>query len=458
MGSSGSCRYFGTDGIRGQVGTAPITVDFMLQLGWAVGRAFSEDYSGLEKQDCHILIGKDTRISGYMFESALEAGLVASGVNVGLLGVLPTPGIACLTNQSDAQAGIVISASHNPYQDNGIKFFLGNGEKLPDSMELIIESFLDKPLQTRESHLLGKAYRIHDAIFQYQRFCKNTVIDPFSQRPLDLKGLTLVVDCANGATYQIAPALFADLGACVIPIENHPDGLNINAACGSTALMTLTEKVLLEKADLGIAFDGDGDRVIMVDHTGAVVDGDTLLYLITQYYLRSDRMRGGVVGTVMSNLGLEEALNALNVPFKRSAVGDRYVMEILKKENWILGGENSGHLICLDKTSTGDGIISSLQVLSFMQQAQQSLHQLAQGLNHYPQILINVPVILDKDPLDYPSIQSAIHVAEKKMQHGRILLRRSGTEPVVRVMVEGEDPVQVKQVAEKLAAVVSSCQ
>jgi phosphoglucosamine mutase len=432
-------QYFGTDGIRGIVGTSPITPEFMLHLGFAAGSVFAQNNTH------SVLIGKDTRISGYMFESALEAGLSAAGVNVGLLGVMPTPGIAYLTQKTDAIAGIVISASHNPYQDNGIKFFCRDGQKLSDEVELAIEAKLLDSIKTVASNKLGKAYRLAKAVSQYQEFCMN------SCEHQNLKGLKIVLDCANGATYHVAPELFAQLGAEVITIANTPDGLNINVDCGSTAPKNLQARVLAEKADIGIAFDGDGDRLIMVDHKGNLIDGDRILYVLAKY----KKNITGVVGTLMSNLGLERSLENLNIPFARANVGDRYVLELLKQKNWTLGGESSGHMICLEQTTTGDGIIAALQILRIMMQQESSLYDLQKDMLYFPQTLINVRLEKKYDVLSDPKIQTALKQAEKTLQNkGRILLRCSGTEPIVRVMVEGEDAEEVKMIAQELAAVV----
>jgi phosphoglucosamine mutase len=432
-------KYFGTDGIRGQVGTTPITPDFMLQLGFAAGSVFAKNKTHT------VLIGKDTRISGYMFESALEAGLSAAGVNVGLIGVLPTPGIAYLTQQSDAIAGIVISASHNPYQDNGIKFFCRDGQKLSDEVEHAIEAKLLEPIKTVVSNKLGKAHRVTKAVLQYQEFCKN------SCEQQSLAGLKIVLDCANGATYHVAPELFTQLGAHVISINTTPDGLNINVDCGSTAPKTLQARVLQEQADVGIAFDGDGDRVIMVDHQGNLIDGDRILYVLAKY----KKNNSGVVGTLMSNLGLEQSLQKLNIPFARAKVGDRYVLELLKEKNWTLGGESSGHMICLEQTTTGDGIIAALQVLKIMVEQQLSLLDLQKDMLFFPQTLINVRLQKKYDPLLDVLVQQAIADTEQQLHgKGRVLLRTSGTEPVIRVMVEGEDAVQIKVMAENLAQVL----
>ncbi len=441
-----SRRYFGTDGIRGKVGQYPITPDFVLKLGWAVGRVLAGD--GHRK----VLIGKDTRISGYMFESSLEAGLAAAGVDTLLLGPMPTPGIAYLTRTLHANAGIVISASHNPFDDNGIKFFSADGTKLPDDVELAIEAELEKDMQSQDSAHLGKAARVSDAAGRYIEFCKST----FSHK-LDLKGLKIVVDCANGATYHIAPKVFDELGAEVVAIGDDPDGMNINDGCGSTHPDWLTKNVKLLGADLGIAFDGDGDRVMMVDAQGTLVDGDELLYIIARERQQSGKLSGGVVGTLMSNLGLEHALSRSEIPFVRAKVGDRYVMEQLLARDWLLGGENSGHIICLDRTTTGDGIISALQVLAAMVKSGLGLRALIAGMEKYPQILLNVRLEEQVDVMNVASVQEAVHAAEQQLANtGRVLLRPSGTEPLIRVMVEGQDNDVVKQVANDLAEVVRS--
>lgn len=439
-------KYFGTDGIRGRVGRSPITPDFMMRLGWAAGKVFAKD------EDCKVVIGKDTRISGYMFESALESGLAAAGADSLLLGPMPTPSIAYLTRTLHASAGIVISASHNPYYDNGIKFFSSDGAKLPDEIESQIEAMLDLPMVTNESASLGKAVRIHDAEGRYIEFCKSSV--PFHT---NLRDLRIVVDCANGATYKVAPSVFHELGAEVIPIGIDPDGLNINEDCGSTQPEMLQRVVLDTRADVGIALDGDGDRLIMVDHTGRLVDGDELLYIMAQDRVRKQVMSGGVVGTLMSNLGLEHALKRLSIPFLRANVGDRYVMEKLIENQWVLGGESSGHLICLDRTTTGDGIISALQVLSAIVETGRTLNDLVSGtgMNKYPQTLLNVEVAKKIDIGQSVPIQSALKDAESMLaDRGRVLLRPSGTEPLIRVMVEGQDATQVHQVAQQLADVV----
>lgn len=438
-------RYFGTDGIRGKVGKSPMAPDFVLKLGWAVGRVLVVD--GRNK----VLIGKDTRISGYMLESALQAGLSAAGVDIHLLGPMPTPGIAYLTRTLRASAGIVISASHNPYYDNGVKFFSAEGSKLPDELELAIEEQLDKPLKVVESSKLGKAERVNDAAGRYIEFCKSTI----PTRTV-LRGLKLVVDCAHGATYHIAPSVFEELGADVIRIGTSPNGININDCCGATAPKLLRAAVIEHEADMGIAIDGDGDRLIMVDHQGEVVDGDEALFIIANSKKREGRLKGGVVGTLMTNLGLEKALNQQNIPFQRSAVGDRYVLEMLRKEGWLLGGETSGHIICLEQTTTGDAIVAALQVLHELISTDQDLHTAKQGMTKYPQTLINVPV-MEKSTLEKsPVIQQAIKDAEQDLAgNGRILLRPSGTEPLVRVMVEGPDGSQVRQLAKQIATTVA---
>lgn len=437
-------KYFGTDGIRGKVGESLINPEFVLKLGWAVGVVLGKN------QDGKILIGKDTRISGYMLESALEAGLSAAGMDIHLLGPMPTPGIAYLTRTFRAAAGIVVSASHNLYYDNGIKFFSPEGTKIPDAIELEIEAQMEKPMTHIESSKLGKVVRVVDAAGRYIEFCKSTF-----PHGMNLSGLKIVVDCAQGATYHVAPNVFRELGAEVIRLGVHPDGFNINASCGSTKPELLQKTVLEQKADLGIAFDGDGDRVLMVDHQGEIVEGDELLFIMIKDALERNRMQGGIVGTVMSNLGLEQTLNELKIPFKRTAVGDRYVMEELIKTQWTLGGENSGHIVNLNLTTTGDGIISALQVLRAIKNTGKSLHELKQGMQKYPQILINVPLTKPMDISKEPKIKTAVQAAEKKLGlRGRVLLRASGTEPVIRVMVEGEDKDQVRTMAKELAAVV----
>ncbi|MCW8988231.1 MAG: phosphoglucosamine mutase [Gammaproteobacteria bacterium] len=437
-------QFFGTDGIRGTVGTYPITPDFMLKLGWAAGRVLGTG------KGSKILIGKDTRISGYMIESALEAGLSAAGVNVQLLGPMPTPAIAQLTRTLHAQAGIVISASHNPFADNGIKFFSAEGKKLSDEVENAIESVLQQELVCCESSVLGKASRINDAPGRYIEFCKNTF-----PSDLDLKSLKIVVDCANGATYHIAPKVFSELGAELISIGDSPDGMNINTGYGSTHPENLQKEVIKHKADLGIAFDGDGDRLIMVNHEGELVDGDQLLYVMAMAAYAKGKLKGGVVGTLMTNLGLEHAFKEHEIPFSRAGVGDRYVMEQLLKKNWCLGGESSGHLICLNQTTTGDGIVAALQVLAALVEQGKSLKELASGMKKYPMMLINVRVAEKPDLDNHTTIQAALARAEEALADtGRVLLRSSGTEPLVRVMVEGRDESQVEFVAKQLADMV----
>jgi phosphoglucosamine mutase len=437
-------KYFGTDGIRGRVGSPPITAEFILKLGWAVGKVLARKGYG------KVLIGKDTRISGYMFESVLEAGLSAAGVDIHLLGPMPTPGIAYLTRTFRAQAGIVISASHNPYYDNGIKFFSAQGSKLPDDLEIAIEEQLDKPMTTVDSADLGKAVRIDDAPGRYIEFCKSTV-----PSDITLTGLRIVVDCANGAAYHIAPSVFRELGADVIDIGVEPNGLNINLNCGATHPEVLQKHVLAEQADLGIALDGDGDRVIMVDHEGNILDGDQLLYVIAKDRLQQGKLHGGVIGTLMTNLGLEHVLEKLGIPFARVPVGDRHVISELSKRKWFLGGESSGHIICLDLTTTGDGIITALQVLAAMQHSKTNLSELKLGFNKYPQVLINVQITESYDLNENLRIQQAVARVENELGNtGRVLLRPSGTEPLVRVMVEGKDEVRVKRLAQELAEVV----
>ena len=441
-----SKKFFGTDGIRGRVGEYPITAEFMLKLGWAAGRVLGT------RRNTRVIIGKDTRISGYMFESALEAGLSAAGVDILLLGPMPTPAVAYLTRTLHACAGIVISASHNAYADNGIKFFSRDGAKLPDEVELEIEAEIDKPMTTVESNRLGKAKRVNDAEGRYIEFCKSTI--PLSLSP---RGLKVVVDCAHGATYAVAPSVFEELGADVVAIGVEPDGLNINQECGSTYPQRLQKTVLEHQADVGIALDGDGDRVIMVDHRGELVDGDELLYIIAVSRLQGGALGGSVVGTLMSNLGLEHALLSHNITFERANVGDRYVLERLNQTSSLLGGESSGHIICLDRTTTGDGIVSALQVLAAMVKSGKSLYELKTGMKKYPQRMINVPVSGKVDLENAAAVQQAIRLAEQRMAgRGRVLLRPSGTEPVVRVMVEGEDEQQVHEEAEQLAAVVAA--
>ncbi|WLT06678.1 phosphoglucosamine mutase [Gilliamella apis] len=437
-------KYFGTDGIRGKVGEYPITPDFALKLGWAAGRVLAKD--GVKK----VIIGKDTRISGYMLESALEAGFASAGVAAAFTGPMPTPAIAYLTRTFRADAGVVISASHNPFYDNGIKFFSNEGRKLDDAIELEIEAQLEKEIDCVESKQLGRASRITDAAGRYIEFCKSTF-----DHDLSLSGLKIVVDCANGATYHIAPKVLRELGAKVIKIGCDPDGVNINENCGATDVKALTEQVINEKADLGFALDGDGDRIIMVDHKGNKIDGDLIIYIIAREALRQGQLKGGVVGTLMSNMGLEIALKNLGIPFVRAKVGDRYVLEMLVEKNWRLGAENSGHVLHLDKTTTGDGIVAGLQVLAAMVRNNMSLADLCSGMTMLPQILINVRFSGKNDPLMNPEVKSAIAQAEQQLgNNGRVLIRKSGTEPLIRVMVEGSNRSQVQQLAEKIANAV----
>jgi phosphoglucosamine mutase len=438
-------KYFGTDGIRGPVGTPPITADFVLKLGWAAGKTFSPSGGG------NILIGKDTRISGYLFESALEAGLASAGVHVTMLGPMPTPAVAYLTRAVSADAGIVISASHNPFSDNGIKFFSSEGRKLPDEVELEIERLIDEPMTTVASADLGKADRMNDAVGRYVEFCKTTF-----PKSLNLKQMKLVVDCAHGATYKIAPAVFQELGAQVIAIGCSPDGLNINEGFGATSPEALAERVVQEGADLGIALDGDGDRLVMVDHLGEVVDGDELLLIIALHQQAKGLLTGGVVGTLMSNLGLEVALKDRGIAFARAQVGDRYVVAKLLQEGWHLGGEGSGHILCLDQATTGDGVVSALQVLRAITDQGKTLAELKGAMTKFPQVMINVPANSAK-VMENNAVQSAVRDVDAVLgDKGRVLLRPSGTEPLIRVMVEGEDAPQVKRLAAQLAAVVAA--
>ncbi|MBW5408590.1 phosphoglucosamine mutase [Morganella morganii] len=437
-------KYFGTDGIRGKVGDSPITPDFVLKLGWAAGKVLARH--GSRK----IIIGKDTRISGYMLESALEAGLAAAGLSASFTGPMPTPAVAYLTRTFRAEAGIVISASHNPYYDNGIKFFSIDGTKLPDNVEEAIEAEMEKPLTCVESAELGRANRIVDAAGRYIEFCKGTFPNEQS-----LNGLKMVIDCAHGATYHIAPNVLSELGAEVIAIGCDPNGININEKCGATDVRQLQERVLAEGAHVGLAFDGDGDRLIMVDHLGEKVDGDQILFIIAREALRQGQLRGGAVGTLMSNMGLELALKQLGIPFERAKVGDRYVLEKLQEKGWRLGAENSGHIILLDKTTTGDGIVAGLQVLSAMVRNNMSLHDLCSGMKLLPQVLVNVRFAGQHDPLASEEVIRAAQEAEKELNgKGRVLLRKSGTEPLIRVMVEGEDEAQVTAMANRIADAV----
>jgi len=439
-----SRRFFGTDGIRGRVGQSPITPEFCLRLGWAVGRVFARQGRS------HVLIGKDTRISGYMLESVLESGLVSAGANVSLLGPMPTPAVAYLTRTLRADAGIVISASHNPYYDNGIKFFDHQGNKLPDDVELEIEAQLESGMACVDSDELGKAARIEDAAGRYIEFCKATV-----NRGFRLRGLKVVLDCANGATYHVAPGVFEELGADIHVIGGTPNGRNINEACGSTAPQALAAEVRARGADVGIAFDGDGDRVVMVDHLGEVVDGDELLLVIAEHRARQGLLAGGVVGTVMSNLGLEQAFARLGIPFCRAKVGDRYVLEQMKAQGWELGGETSGHVLCLDLTTTGDAIVAALQAMVPMVEQQRSLHDLKGGMVKLPQTMINVEAPEPRRQAASATVTDAVAAVDRRLAgRGRVLIRPSGTEPVVRVMVEGEDADEVGCIAAELAEVV----
>ena len=439
-------KYFGTDGVRGKVGSYPITPDFALKLGWAAGKVLASQGSKT------VLIGKDTRISGYMLESALEAGLAAAGLSAAFTGPMPTPAIAYLTRTFRAEAGIVISASHNPYYDNGIKFFSAQGTKLPDEIEEAIESMLEQPMDCVESAELGKASRINDAAGRYIEFCKSTF-----PAHLGLEGYKIVVDCANGATYHIAPNVLRELGADVIEIGCEPNGVNINERCGATDVRALQEKVLETKADLGLAYDGDGDRIMMVDHLGNKVDGDQILFIIAREALRSGQLKGGVVGTLMSNMSLEIALKMLGVPFLRANVGDRYVLEKMQENDWTLGGENSGHIIISDKNTTGDGIVASLAVLAAMAKHKLSLNELAGAVKLFPQVLINVRFAGGANPLDSNAVKVAAADAEKRLAgKGRILLRKSGTEPLIRVMVECQDGELAQQCAEQIAEAVKA--
>ena len=433
-------KYFGTDGIRGQVGCSNINPEFMLKLGWAFGRVLCNSHRK------KVLIGKDTRISGYMLESALEAGLSAAGVDVRLLGPMPTPAVAYLTQTLRANAGIVISASHNPFEDNGIKFFSSDGCKLPDSMELAIEAELDKKLEIVPSAELGRAVRINDAPGRYIEFCKSTI--PSLTR---LSGLKIVVDCANGATYHIAPNVFMELGADVIAIGNKPDGFNINQQCGSTSPEMLRCKVLETGADVGIGLDGDGDRLIMVNAKGEIVDGDQIIYIIAKDRHQRGLLHGGVVGTLMSNYGLEMAIKAMDVPFVRTNVGDRYVLEALKDHDWKIGGESSGHIVCLDKTTTGDGIVAALQVLAIMVKQEKTLHELTEDITLLPQSLVNLKTKNAVMLANHPHVLEAVGMlTQQLLGEGRVLLRPSGTEPLLRVMVEGKNSQQVQIHAQQL--------
>jgi phosphoglucosamine mutase len=444
-------HYFGTDGIRGTVGVSPITPDFVMRLGYAAGKVLASGAGLSAGQHAGVLIGKDTRISGYMLESALQAGLSAAGVDVYLAGPMPTPAVAYLTRALRLSAGIVISASHNAFEDNGIKFFSGYGNKLPDTVEASIEAQLELPIDTMPSVKLGKARRIDDAGGRYIEFCKSTF-----PTELDLRGMKLVIDCANGATYHVAGEVFHELGAEVELIGNHPDGLNINRDCGAVHPQALIEAVKVNRADLGIGFDGDGDRVVMVDGEGKTYDGDQLLYVIAAYRQQAAILKGGVVGTLMTNLGMEQALSALGIPFARAAVGDRYVLEKLLENNWQIGGENSGHIICLDQHTTGDGIVSALQALHAVRALGRPLGELAEPATLYPQVLVNVKVARKFDFNSSALVSNALQDAENSLAgNGRVLLRASGTEPVIRVMVEGADGALINDLAATLARTVA---
>jgi phosphoglucosamine mutase len=446
-----SRRYFGTDGIRGTVGQSPITPEFMMHLGYAAGKVLASGAGLTVGQHAGVLIGKDTRISGYMLESALQAGLSAAGVDVYLAGPMPTPAVAYLTRALRLSAGIVISASHNPFEDNGIKFFSAHGNKLPDAVEKSIEAQLDLPIDTMPSIKLGKARRIDDAGGRYIEFCKSTF-----PTELDLRGMTLVIDCAHGATYHVAGEVFHELGAEVVLIGNHPDGLNINRDCGAVHPQALIDAVKSNRAHLGIGFDGDGDRVVMVDGEGRTYDGDQLLYVIAAYRQQAATLKGGVVGTLMTNLGMEQALSAIGIPFDRAAVGDRYVLAKMLENGWQLGGENSGHIICLDQHTTGDGIVSALQALHAVRALDKPLDELAGPASLYPQVLLNVKVARRFDFSADALVTSALEEAEHSLAgNGRVLLRASGTEPVIRVMVEGADDTLIRKLAAKLARTVA---
>ena len=438
-----SRQYFGTDGVRGRVGEDPMTVDFALRLASAAGRV-------LAPEGGTVLIGKDTRLSGYMFESALEAGFVASGVNVMLIGPLPTPGIAYMTRRFECDFGVVISASHNPYDDNGIKFFDGQGGKLSDELESRIEAELAQPVLTRASRSLGRAIRVDRSRMHYQEFCASTLPEG-----LDLAGLKIVIDCANGAAYKVGPRILADLGAEIVPIGCSPNGRNINDGCGSLHPELLQLTVPGVRANVGVALDGDGDRVVLVDHLGRIVDGDQLLYIIARARQEAAALVGPVIGTVMSNLGLEVALRECGIEFRRAAVGDRYVLSMLRESGGTLGGETSGHILCLDKTTTGDGLVSALQVLAVMRASGRTLAELAAPMRKFPQVLLNVRVAERFDPTAVPAVRDAVLRVEQRLgRDARVVLRASGTEPVIRVMVEGREESQAKAAAAELAAAV----
>lgn len=447
-------KHFGTDGVRGQVGKPPMTADWILKLGWAVGRVLAlQKTHAIRTNRTKVLIGKDTRVSGYLFESALQAGLIAAGVDCLLLGPMPTPAIAYLTRVLRASAAIVISASHNPYYDNGIKFFSCDGTKISDEIELAIEQELLKPIITVDSEFLGKAQRMEEMNGRYIEFCKSTF--PAAQ---NLAGLKLVLDCANGATYRIAPYVFSELGATVFEMGVKPDGFNINEKCGSTHPEALVARVLQEKADLGIALDGDGDRVIMIDHLGEVVDGDEMLFIVAKWSADTNRLKGGVVGTLMSNLGLEEALKEQDIAFYRAPVGDRHVMEALEQKGWNLGGEPSGHILCLDVNTAVDGIISALRVLGISRLTGKTISELKQDMKKYPQVLINIRVSQPAYIMSHPIFKAVLIKIEEKLHgKGRVIVRPSGTEPVIRVMLEGKNKPLMQNLAEELAAVIRNC-
>ena len=446
-------KYFGTDGVRGLVGELPITPELVMKLGHAAGKVLvARAHNPQETGRPSVLIGKDTRISGYMLESALEAGLCAAGVDVILVGPMPTPAVAYLTRALRLSAGVMISASHNPYYDNGIKFFSASGAKLPDEIEMQIEAELEKPMQTKASAQLGRVRRIEDAHGRYIEFCKSTF-----PNDLDLRGMRIVVDCAHGATYHIAPHVFHELGAEVIPIANQPNGMNINDQCGATQPQALQAAVKQHRADLGIALDGDGDRLVIADGGGVLYDGDQLLYVVAKHRLESGQFKGGVAGTVMTNLGFELALKRLGIPFGRAKVGDRYVLEMMLERGWQWGGENSGHIVCLDKHTTGDGIISALQVLTALRTRNTTLADYTAELVLLPQVLVNVRVKNGFDFKASPEVQNAVTQAESELgEDGRVLLRPSGTEPLIRVMVEGRAKATVEALARRIAGTVEA--
>ena len=446
-----SRRFFGTDGVRGRVGEDPITPGMVMRLGYAAGRVLAAaGHDALHGERPAVLIGKDTRVSGYMLEAALDAGLTAAGVDVRLTGPMPTPGVAYLTRALRLQAGVVISASHNPFEDNGIKFFSANGTKLPDGVELAIEEAMESPIKAASSRGLGRVKRVDDAAGRYIEFCKSTF-----PTDMDLRGMRIVVDCANGAAYHIAPHVFHELGADVIAIANEPDGLNINKNCGATHTETLSRAVRQHRADVGVALDGDGDRLMMADGGGVIMDGDKLLYAIARHRKESGELGGGVVGTLMTNLGTELALKQLGCGFKRAKVGDRYVLEVLQEQGWQLGGESSGHILCLDKHTTGDGIVSALQVLAALRRSGESLADYTRDCPVFPQLLINVRVAKGFKLDGQEPVVHAVQAVEAELgESGRVVLRPSGTEPLIRVMVEGRDEAQVRRCTERIADAV----